>query len=61
MTRNVGYPAKTRSVAVGKPFPAKSRSINETQRGLGTPSTKGKPKDGKAPKKGVLSSGGGHG
>lgn len=52
---------KTRNIAVNKLFPGKSRSagVNEVAPKVSPPS--GGAKDGKAPKKGVLTSGGGHG
>lgn len=55
------YPTKTRSVAAGKPFPARSRSA-EVNKVITTKSPyKGSASDGKKPKKGVLTKGGGHG
>ena len=55
------YPAKKRGVAVGKPYPGRSRDVE-----VGGPYPKGPPTrsasdNGKKPKKGVLSRGGGHG
>ncbi len=63
MPRNIGYPAKTRSVAVGKSFPARSRTARTMTTGDDTPkpSQHSNHRDGKAPSKGVLTSGGGHG
>ncbi len=63
MTKNVKYPAKTRDNSVGKGFPPRTRSAgtNRAMDGVGTPSQHSTPKPGKPPKKGVLTSGGGHG
>ena len=62
MPNNIGYPVKNRSIAAGKPFPAKSRSLQvDKVTGEPKPTQHGSPKAGKAPKKGVLMKGGGHG
>lgn len=62
MPQNREYPAKTRSVAVGKAFPAKTESaaVNEVKP-PGLPSARSGGDSGNAPKKGVLTTGGGHG
>ena len=63
MPRNIGYPVKNRSIAVGKPFPGKSRSIGADAGDLspGGATQHSNPGSGKAPRKGVLTKGGGHG
>ncbi|MCH8914186.1 MAG: hypothetical protein IIA33_11540 [Planctomycetes bacterium] len=63
MPRNIGYPVKSRSVAVGKSFPARTRTVRTMSTGSDTakPTQHGKTNDGKPPKKGVLTSGGAHG
>lgn len=62
MPQNREYPAKTRSVAVGKSFPGKSKSAEvDKVKPSGLPSPRSGNTSGKPPKKGVLTTGGGHG
>lgn len=63
MPQNTGYTKRTRSAAVNKMFPGKSRSagVNEAHRGVPMPKMRPAMDMGKKPKKGVLRTGGGHG
>ena len=62
MPSNIGYPKKTRSIAIGQAFPARTRSAG-VNAGMVTKSpTPGPEMDsGKAPRKGLLLKGGAHG
>lgn len=52
---------KKRSVAVGKPYPSRSRNVEVDGPYPKGPSTRSATDMGKKPKKGVLMKGGGHG
>ena len=61
MPQNREYPAKTRSIALGKLFPAKSRTIEVDKSFPSGPKTRSGGDGGNKPSKGVLIGGGGHG
>lgn len=61
MPQNRSYPTKTRSVALAKPFPAKSRTIEVNKVHPSGPKARSGGDSGNKPSKGVLTNGGGHG
>ena len=62
MAHKIPYPARSRSTVIGKAYPARTRSTAGGQTfDTPKPSPRGSANSGKAPSKGVLTKGGGHG
>lgn len=61
MPQNRDYPTKTRNIALAKPFPGKSRTIEVDKSYPSGPKARSGGDSGNKPSKGTLTSGGGHG